>query len=125
MPVTKFQLLYYAKWSGIDIYLPYRPEYGKQLNPWVVSRSVRRIAEVVDFPPLTLAYPYYPTKKCQVIVAMYSNYNWKQEKLVAEDEENVLDMVRQELDMEFGNVEAEARWWFDAQDPWQPGQLDV
>ena len=94
---------------------------GKQLNPWVIHRSVARIAEVVDFPPLKLAYPYHSTKKCEAIVAMYSNYTWKEERLVAEDEENVLDMVRQELDMELGNVEAEARWWFDSQDPWKPG----
>lgn len=124
--MTKLQLLYYAKCSGIDIYLPRRHRrLGKQLNLWVIHRSVTRIAEVVDFPPLELAYLYHSTKKCEAIVAMYSNYSWKDERLVKEDEENVLDMVRQELDMELGNVEAEARWWFDFQDPWQPGQPDV
>lgn len=53
---------------------------------------------------------------------MYSDYDWKQEKLVAEDEENVSDMVRLEMEMEL--EDGEARWWFDVREGWKAGDVE-
>ena len=114
IPVTSDDLFKYATWAGKVTYFKLSPD---QVSPRFLWSSVEVLSDSVIY-PLILAEPYFTTPKCHFIVSLYSNYNYKEKQLVDEDEENVIDAIKGELELD---SEVKPMWYFDVKDPWRPG----
>ncbi|KAI0058553.1 hypothetical protein BV25DRAFT_1919249 [Artomyces pyxidatus] len=72
------------------------------------------LRELTDDSTVYIAPPFVPGTVRPIMVALYSNYTRSKQKLVDEDEREVLDIIRDELNLE-GQP---ALWYWDAGNPW-------
>jgi len=118
--VTERHLLKYAVWAGEDIYMPPNNLVAyKQLHPLALDKAVKVLRETCVYNHFELADPYFMTPRCEVLVSLYTNYNYRGRRLIKEGEEDVIDMLKAELDLA---PKAQPRWYFDRSDPWRPGK---
>lgn len=106
LPVTYNQLKGYIDWVTVT----YNLEVFDPLTPLTKSLNCPfRIG---------LEMPYFTTTKCQGLITLYTNYNFEERELIDEDEEDLLQRIKMELEMD---EDVSAGWYFDADDPWKPG----
>jgi hypothetical protein len=67
------------------------------------------------------AVPSLLTADCSAIIALYSNYIVEDNKLIEEDEEDMIQMVREALRYDKSVWQ---KWYFEMDDTWQPGNDD-
>ena len=94
IPVTCENLFNYATWAGKVTYFKHSPD---QVSPRFLRSSIEFLGESIVY-SLTLAEPYFTTPKCHYVVSLYSNNDYKEKQLVDEDEENVIDLIKSELE---------------------------
>ena len=113
LPVTDPILQAYAEWAGELRCLKLNPTF---VDPSFVFDAVKVLSEVCNC-EFTLVDPYLKISKCHSVVSLYSNYNYKGRQLIEEDEQDVLGMMKAELELA---DEVQAAWYFDSDDPWRP-----
>ena len=116
IPICLDSLMEYAVWAGE---LTPADLASDSLCPIVPYSAVEVLSEVCAC-KLRLVAPKIPTSKCEAIISLYSNYDYKGKQLVEKDEQNVLDMIRAELELE---DDVQAAWYFDSRDPWIPKRI--
>lgn len=56
-----------------------------------------------------------------MIITLYTNYNYKTERLIPEDQKNLIEMLKCELGLDSS---IQAKWYFSCEDPWSPGMSE-
>lgn len=85
-------------------------------HPLRIMREVYYLSRKVEY-KLEFCRPFRKTADCRAVLELYSNYTMDEKKLVEEDEEDVISMVKDALQLD---LSVRPRWYFDWTDPWQP-----
>ncbi|THH30159.1 hypothetical protein EUX98_g4048 [Antrodiella citrinella] len=122
VPVTGFDLLRYAVWQGKHIYLGDLDTYPKIINPHAYPDTVDILKETCAYDDFQLAEPYFVAPQQEMLVSLYTNYNFKTARLIPEDEQNLIDTLKEELDLDSS---IQPKWYFPSSDPWRPGMPET
>jgi hypothetical protein len=113
-------LLTYGIPVDIEKVLAYgRKHESERPNP---DKPPRRMFQMVVLSkhvqyPLRLGFPAMLATEYTSVVVLYTNYNMDKKKLVQEDEEDVISMVKEALELD---EDVRPRWDFESGDPFVP-----
>jgi hypothetical protein len=90
-----------------------RPEPGKPFDRWFAMLVLSKHVQY----PLRLGFPAMLATEYTTVVVLYTNYNMDKKKLVQEDEEDVVAMIKEALELD---EDVRPRWDFERGDPFVP-----
>ncbi|THH30154.1 hypothetical protein EUX98_g4047 [Antrodiella citrinella] len=80
------------------------------------------LKETCAYDDFVLEQPYFVAPQQEMLVSFYTNYNFKTTRLIAEDEQNLIDVLKGELDLDSSVI---PKWYFPSSDPWRPGMPET
>lgn len=109
IPVHIFDLYKYADKHGL---IDYYPNFPRVPSPVSAIVATDHLSQVVQY-ELEFGWPFEPTAECGIILSLYDNFTIQEKMLIDEDQEDVVQMVREELGLD---KSVRPKWYFDADD---------